>query len=122
MGKATTTQILTTIKEWVLWKMDDIRARIIEHTEAEVSISSNVLNRWGKLRALTINDFHAVQEGCVNEYMLEFTVDSDDFTLTLPEGVRWMDEPTWENGYTYQVSIVDNLAVCAGWEAPGEDE
>jgi hypothetical protein len=61
-------------------------------------------------------------EGYVNEYMIEFTVDGDGFTLTLPEGVRWVDEPTWEDGYTYQVSIVDNLAVYAGWEAPEENE
>ena len=90
--------------------------RIFEPIEVETSIYPNILNRWGRLNALTIQSFQGAQDGYVNEYMLEFTVSGDSFVLTLPEGVRWLEEPTWENGYTYQVSIIDNLAVFAGWE------
>lgn len=49
--------------------------------------------------------------------MLEFTVSGNNFTLTLPDSVRWIEESTWEDGYTYQVSIVNNLAISAGWKA-----
>ena len=98
------------------WRCTDITI-ISESTEVKASILPNELNKWGKIKSLTINSFQGAQEGCVNEYMLEFTVSGDNFTLTLPEGVRWASEPTWENGYTYQVSIVNNLAVFAGWEA-----
>ena len=98
------------------WKCTDV-AIISESTEVKESILPNELNKWRKIKSLTINSFQGAQEGHVNEYMLEFTVSGDDFTLTLPEGVRWVEEPTWENGYTYQVSIVNNLAVFAGWEA-----
>lgn len=98
------------------WKCIDTTI-ISESTEVKESILPNELNKWGKIKSLTINSFQGAQEGHVNEYMLEFTVSGDDFTLTLPEGVRWVEEPTWENGYTYQVSIVNNLAVFAGWEA-----
>ena len=98
------------------WKCTDV-AIISESTEVKESILPNELNKWGKIKSLTINSFQDAQEGYVNEYMLEFTVSGDNFTLTLPEGVRWVEEPTWENGYTYQVSIVNNLAVFAGWEA-----
>ncbi len=98
------------------WQNDDF-IRISDHTAVEMSISPNVLNRWGALDALTIHSFQGAQEGYVNEYMLEFTVSGDVFTLTLPEGIRWIEDPTWENGYTYQVSIINNLAVFAGWEA-----
>lgn len=89
---------------------------IFEHAEVEVSILPNVLNKWGTIKSLTIDSFQGAQEGYVNEYMLEFTVSGNNFTLTLPEGVRWVEEPTWKDGYTYQVSIVNNLAVFAGWE------
>lgn len=85
-------------------------------------LTPNTLFRWGVMSEITILGLSNAIEGYVNEYMMEFTVDGDNFNLTLPEGVRWVDEPTWENGYTYQVSIVDNLAVCAGWGAPEEDE
>lgn len=98
------------------WKCTDV-AIISESTEVKEFILPNELNKWGKIKSLTINSFQGAQEGHVNEYMLEFTVSGDNFTLTLPEGVRWVEEPTWENGYTYQVSIVNNLAVFAGWEA-----
>lgn len=91
--------------------------RIYDHTEVEMSISPNVLNRWGELEALTIYSFQKAQEEYVNEYMLEFTVSGNAFTLTLPEDIRWIEEPTWEDGYTYQVSIINNLAVFARWEA-----
>lgn len=96
------------------WRCTDATI-ISESTEVKESILPNELNKWGKIKSLTINSFQGAQEGYVNEYMLEFTVSGDDFTLTLPEGVRWVEEPTWKNGYTYQVSIVNNLAVFAGW-------
>ena len=98
------------------WRCTDVTI-ISESAEVKEFILPNELNKWGKIKSLTINSFQGAQEGHVNEYMLEFTVSGDDFTLTLPEGVRWVEEPTWENGYTYQVSIVNNLAVFAGWEA-----
>lgn len=56
-------------------------------------------------------------EGHVSEYMLEFTVSGNAFALTLPSGIRWADEPEWEAGWTYQVSIENGLALYAGWEA-----
>ena len=98
------------------WRCTDVTI-ISESAEVKEFILPNELNKWGKIKSLTINSFQGAQEGHVNEYMLEFTVSGDDFTLTLPEGIRWVEEPTWENGYTYQVSIVNNLAVFAGWEA-----
>ena len=98
------------------WRCTDVTI-ISESAEVKESILPNELNKWGKIKSVTINSFQGAQEGYVNEYMLEFIVSGDDFTLTLPEGVRWVEEPTWENGYTYQVSIVNNLAVFAGWEA-----
>lgn len=98
------------------WRCTDVTI-ISESTEVKEFILPNELNKWGKIKSLTINSFQGAQEGHVNEYMLEFTVSGDNFTLTLPEGVHWVEEPTWENGYTYQVSIVNNLAVFAGWEA-----
>ena len=97
------------------WRCTDCTI-IVENTEEKEFILPNVLNKWGTIESLTINSFQGAQEGSVNEYMLEFTVRGDNFTLTLPEGVCWVSEPTWEDGYTYQVSIVNNLAVFAGWE------
>lgn len=90
--------------------------QVVSQTDTTTSIQPNVLNRWGAVSSLAIN-LVAGASGSVNEYMLEFTVASDLFTLTLPSSVRWSEEPEWVNGNTYQVSIENNLALYAGWEA-----
>ena len=58
-------------------------------------------------------------ESIVNEYMFEF-VAADGFEFHC-DGIRWGDgeAPEWEIGNTYQVSILNGLAVAAGWEAAG---
>ena len=91
---------------------------VVAQTSTSVSIDPNVLNRWATpVSSLTIG-FNAGVSGKVNEYMLEFTA-GEGFTLTLPNSVRWQEEPEWESGHTYQVSIVAGLALYAGWEAAG---
>lgn len=93
----------------------DVPMSVVAQTETDVEIEPNVLNVWGSIEALTITLTGAVS-GQVNEYMLQFEVDGDNFELILPSGVRWLEEPDFEDGSTYQVSIVNNLAVCGGWE------
>lgn len=94
----------------------DVPMAVVPQTETDVDIEPNVLNVWGSIEALTISLTGAVS-GQVNEYMLQFEVDGDNFELILPSGVRWLEEHSFEDGNTYQVSIVNNLAVAAGWEA-----
>ena len=55
------------------------------------------------------------------EYRLRFTVRGDSFSLTFRyEGgtafpVSWVNgEPDWEDGYTYEVSLMGGIAVGAG--------
>lgn len=91
-------------------------SQMVAQTDTTVSIQPNVLNVWGNVSSLAISLVSGAQ-GSVNEYMLEFTVASDNFTLSLPASVRWSEEPEWVNGNTYQVSIENNLALYAGWEA-----
>lgn len=98
--------------------MDVFSTIIVNQTDTTTSIEPNKLNRWGSVNGLTIG-LTAGASGRTNEYMMEFTVGSDNFELTLPSSVLWIDgeQPDWENGFTYQVSILNNLAVAAGWEA-----
>lgn len=95
---------------------------IVDQTDTTTSILPNRLNRWGAVASLSIG-LTAGAAGRTNEYMMEFTVAGDNFVLTLPASVRWVndDQPSWENGQTYQVSILNDMAVAAGWEA-AEDE
>lgn len=91
---------------------------VTAQTQTTVTILPNVLNKWESgVAALNIT-LGTGTAGVVNEYMMEFTVavtGSAVFALTLPSSVRWLEEPEWENGTTYQVSIVNNLAIAAAW-------
>lgn len=96
--------------------MSAVSIPMVEQTDTTLQIDPNVLNKWGTVNSLGIG-FTAGASGRANEYMMEFTVGSDAFTLTLPSGIRWVEEPEWENGLTYQVSVLNGLAIYADWEA-----
>jgi len=92
----------------------DIATPIVEQTAASVTINPNTMNIWSTVvESLTIA-FATGTTGHVEHYMMQFTV-ADGFALTLPTGIRWMndDEPEWTAGSTYQVSVENNLAIFA---------
>ena len=93
--------------------------QVVTHDTNSASILPNRLHVWSSpVSSLTLDlDVRPGEYGRMNEYMLQFIVSGSAFTLTLPSGIRWVEEPEWENGWTYQVSIVDGLAVTAGWRA-----
>lgn len=84
--------------------------------QSPIVIMPNRLNKWGAVSALYITFSQITYAHKRNEYCLRFTVDGDGFTLSLPGSVRWMEEPDFEDGWTYEVSIENNLALYAGWE------
>ena len=112
---AATTYSKTEVDE----RIGEVAILQIEQTERTVTIKPNALNVWtSPVISLTIGFAESVADTTrVAEYMLQFTVLGIDFALTLPNGVHWVEEPEWTNGMTYQVSIVNNLAIYAGWEA-----
>lgn len=90
---------------------------VVAQTGATANISPNVLNVWGEaMDAITVT-FVSGASGVENEYKMRF-IAGEDFVLTLPNGVRWAsgEEPEWEEGWTYEVSVLDGLALYAGWE------
>ena len=100
----------------------DVAMPVTAHATAdtELSIDPNVLHVWGSIDSLEITSFTGAASGKVNEFLLQFMVSGSSFSLTLPSGVIWVEEQEWEDGYTYQVSIVNNLAIAAKWEGEAE--
>ena len=88
----------------------------VQQTATTVTIHPNVLNVWGAVAGLIISLAPGPADA-INEYKLQFVVSGTSFTLSLPNGIRWLEEPEWEDGVTYQVSIENNLALYAGWES-----
>lgn len=79
-------------------------------------IKPNTLYKFGECSSLTIT-LGAGTSGIVNEYMFEFISASTPTTLSVPDTVKWSggSAPTIEANKTYQVSIVNNLAVYAAF-------
>lgn len=86
-------------------------------SSSPISVNPNCLNRWASPVGSLYVSLAQGTSGVVSEYMMEFTVTGGSFALHLPGSVRWIggEAPEWENGYTYQVSILNNMAIAAGW-------
>ena len=88
---------------------------IVEQTATTVVIDPNVKNLWTSPVASLSIQFEPGTQGKVNEYKLEFIVSGSAFQLTLPSVVIWAEDTDWQDGYRYQVSIENNLAIAYGW-------
>lgn len=79
-------------------------------------IKPNTFYKFGEVSSLTIT-LAAEESGIENEYKFEFVSGSTPTTLLLPDSIKWKDgkDPTMEASKTYQVSIVNNLAVYAAF-------
>lgn len=54
------------------------------------------------------------EDGKLNEYMFEFTSGTTPTVLNLPEEIKWIGDNMIEASKTYQVSIINNIAVMGG--------
>lgn len=52
--------------------------------------------------------------GIANEYMFQFSSGVTPTVLNLPEGVKWIGSSVVRANRTYQVSILNNIAVMGG--------
>ena len=79
-------------------------------------INPNTFYKFGACSSLTVT-FGSETIGIINEYMFEFVSGSTATTLSVPSSVKWSggSAPTIEASKTYQVSIVNNLAVFAAF-------
>ena len=102
------------------------KTQVVTKTALDISatIDANKLYLWTEPISTLAIAFASETAGIVNEYMIQFTCPSNAATtLTLPNTVRWVNdnpiEP--EAGFTYQISVINNLAVFAGWEAASNE-
>lgn len=88
---------------------------VVDHgtNDTTFALTPNVLHVWGEVAALNLT-LAAETSGVVNEYMAQFTSGTTATVLTLPDTVTYIGESTIEADKTYQVSIINNLAVLGG--------
>jgi hypothetical protein len=98
--------------------IDELKTKVVEQTASEVTIQPNVMNVWEEeVTSLNITRGTDIS-GFVNNYMVRFKAgegcDVKFFGFTL----QWYggDDPEWTKGNTYEISIVDDIALWAEFE------
>lgn len=91
------------------------KVTVVDHgtNDTTFALTPNVFHRWGEVATLNLT-LGAETAGVLNEYMAQFTSGTTATVLTLPDTVTYIGESTIEADKTYQVSIINNLAVLGG--------
>ena len=83
-------------------------------TATTATIQPNTLYVWGEVATLDLQLAEGVTNA-YNEYMVQFTSGATATQLVLPNTIVWQSEPTINANTTYQLSILNNLAVIGEW-------
>lgn len=78
------------------------------------SIEPNKYYKWNSARSsLTITLATPEDTSILNNYMFEFPTSTSGCTLSVPSDIKWAhgEVPVFEPSMTYQISIINNLAV-----------
>lgn len=91
------------------------KVTVVDHgtNDTTFALTPNVFHKWGEVATLNLT-LATETPGVLNEYMFQFTSGTVATVLTLPETVKYIGESTIEASKTYQVSIINNLAVLGG--------
>lgn len=85
---------------------------VVNMTGTTATLSPNKFYVWGNVSSLNISLETPSDSSIYNEYMFQFTSGSTATTLSLPASITWyQDYNTILANTTYQISIVNNLAV-----------
>ena len=81
------------------------------------TIQPNTFTDFGEVASLAITLGSVAADAPLEKRMFgfQFTSGTTATTLTLPDTVSFPEDPTIESGYTYQVTILNNLALIVGW-------
>ena len=108
-------ELRTFLSEFIKFKNEGVP--VIEVTDTTVRIEPNKYYKWtNAMTEITVNLYTPVLEtNTLNNYMFEFRVSASGCTLTVPSGIKWAngEPPELKVNKTYQVSIINNLAVTS---------
>lgn len=80
-------------------------------------LTPNTFHVWDEVTSLDLS-FAEEQAGVANEYLFQFTSGATATTLTLPDGLKWVDELVVASNAVYQVSVLKGLGSVLKFELP----
>lgn len=85
-------------------------------SDTTFTLTTNTLHKWDEVTELTLT-LGDENPGVVNEYLIQFTSGAIPTVLTLPKDIKWSTPLKISKNKIYQISIVDNLATFAEFNA-----
>lgn len=82
-------------------------------SDTTFTLTPNTFHVWDEISALTLS-FGDETAGVANEFVFQFTSGSTATSLTLPDGIKWVNDtvPTISENKIYQISVLNNLAAA----------
>lgn len=108
------TNLFVTSTEKTTWSGKQDKIPVETSSLTTITIDPNKYYTFGEVASLTITLATPTDNTVYNEYMFEFDSGTTPTSLTLPNTVSWVETPTIEASKTYQVSIVNNIALIVG--------
>lgn len=93
--------------------VNDTIVKVEELTLSTYTIKPNKFYVFPTANEIVVNLEEATDASKYNEYMFQFT-SNDSTKLSLPTNIKWIGDSEVEPNMTYQVSIVNNIAVMGG--------
>ena len=101
----------TTVENAINNKMSEIP--VVSHGNGDTTfeLTPNILHIWDEVSSLNLTLAVNTAQNFYTEYMFQFSSGSTATTLTLPSNIVFSKTPVILENKTYQVSIINNLAV-----------
>lgn len=101
---------------WVNSLNCDYRTTTNTSAITSVELAPNIFRKFSNALAANLSitlDSSTASASTVNEYLFEFSFGSTLYTVSFPSTIKWADNktPVFKANKTYQISIVNNLAV-----------
>ena len=94
----------------------DLDKYIVETTDDNITLENNKYYKKTNVSSNIIINLNMPEDNTVfTSFSIEFTTSSSGTSVSLPNIIKWLggELPTFENDFTYQISICNGLGVCA---------
>lgn len=94
------------------------KIEVVSHgtSDTTFTLTPNVFHKWGEVSNLSLTLATPSDSTIYNEYMFEFESGDTATTLTLPDSIKWVSNPSVEVNKIYQCSIVNGIGVIISVE------
>ena len=88
---------------------------LVTFESTNITLEPNKYYRKSNISSSLAIDFAEPENyNIMNEYFVEFTTSTSGTTISLPSNIKWVggNEPQFESGSIYQISVVNDLGCC----------